>query len=248
MELLTSYILLKRPSSVGTLKKPNLARKIVFYLPLCYKFFVFFVFLTFMGCCSHRSDVRNYSTDDFATIKPDHNKKLALHRFEQAACHLLYKIVPANKKLLCWKCFPLFLPWMLFGNDDDGLFGEGPHAYYSLKDEPSLRKAGNWWLRNPLHNFCFYVIGSADRINSEVDLLRITSDRISIGRYDPIAKTIFASEGSCFYLCLHGGKPFISLRICFNKQQSFDFYIGWRERGNFGIKLNPFCSKSRSNH
>lgn len=76
-------------------------------------------------------------------------------------------------------------------------------------------------VRNPFHNFDFYVIGVADR------------NCVRLGRYPADVFNPYdgwnwaASRYKCIWL------PFISY-----KHNDFKFYIGWRERGNFGLKLN----------
>ena len=78
-----------------------------------------------------------------------------------------------------------------------------------------------WQLRNPLHNFTFYVIGVADK---------------PFTRSGKFPQAVFAPDGgwnwavtkhSCVRL------PFVS----YNGERG-RFYLGWRERGNFGGKVN----------
>jgi len=51
------------------------------------------------------------------------------------------------------------LLWAAFGNDDDGLYGD---ERWRNGREKTWWIALLWWIRNPAHNFCFYVIGDAD--------------------------------------------------------------------------------------
>ena len=123
--------------------------------------------------------------------------------------------------------------WALFGNEDDGVYGEGANF---LPDEPNDSvKARKWWLRNPLHNFCFYVIGSANKVNDEITLFKASRNGIDAFRYKSVGDTVFADSATSIFIALHGKKPFFSLRIG-SETRSFDFYLGWRERGNFGMK------------
>lgn len=76
-----------------------------------------------------------------------------------------------------------------------------------------------WWIRNPFHDLFFYVFGIADK------------PFISVGKYP---NDVFNPKGGwnwavrCYkWLRL----PFISY-IGIIK-----FYVGWRERGNFGVKF-----------
>jgi len=78
-----------------------------------------------------------------------------------------------------------------------------------------------WYLRNPFHNFTFFVIGVADKPFTRV------------GR---CPDEVFNPEGGwnwavCRYKCLR--LPFISYI-----RGGFKVYWGWRANGNFGIKLN----------
>ncbi|MFN4173668.1 MAG: hypothetical protein ACK4HV_00995, partial [Parachlamydiaceae bacterium] len=123
--------------------------------------------------------------------------------------------------------------WALFGNEDDGIYGEDANF---LPNEPNdEKKARKWWIRNPMHNFCFYVIGSADKVNDEITLLKISKKGFDSLSYKPVGDTVFADKGTSLFIALHGKKPFISLRLG-SENRSFDFYMGWRERGNFGLK------------
>lgn len=155
----------------------------------------------------------------------------------EASHHSLYQVIPRHRSQIQWYDIGHWTTWVLFGNDDDGIFGEMTN--YRPDQSCCLLKALCWQCRNPLHNFCFYVIGSAYRRNSELDLLKIGQGKISSGDYRPVGCTVFPYKSSCFYLALHGGKPFISLRLAYTKNVKSEFYLGWRERGNFGIKFLP---------
>lgn len=140
--------------------------------------------------------------------------------------HWLYRFIPEHRASIRWyECgkWPL---WMLFGNDDDGLFGErsGVEGYHACSS--SLSQALRWWLRNPLHNFCFYVIGTADYCNSRWIILHWHR------KQEPNSRLLIA---------LHGGKPFFSVRWAYNTKRKGEVYIGWRERGNFGIKCHLYA-------
>ena len=72
-----------------------------------------------------------------------------------------------------------------------------------------------WHLRNPLHNFTFYVIGIADKEFTRTGCFR--------------------EQGWTWAVCRYGWLrlPFVSYR-----RGGFTFYCGWRDRGNFGFKFN----------
>jgi hypothetical protein len=88
-----------------------------------------------------------------------------------------------------------------------------------------------WYVRNPMKNFTWYVVGIADKTT------------IRSGKYP---RRITKPEGgwnfavsSCKWIRL----PFIS--YC---HKSFVTYIGWRERGNFGMafRFNHENEKNRT--
>jgi hypothetical protein len=112
------------------------------------------------------------------------------------------------------RTMPKWNPVWWFGNVDDP---EPPEWY-----RPGARfRRALWQLRNPLHNFTFYVIGIADR---------------PFTRSGRFANHIFAPAGGwnwaiARHRCLR--LPFVS----FNGER-WRFHLGWRERGNFGAKIN----------
>ncbi len=104
-------------------------------------------------------------------------------------------------------------PKFWFGNLDDPV----PPPDYRPNDPHRVRK---WYYRNSMHNFDFYVIGLADK-----------TFRRS-GRYP--GEVFNPQKGWNWALCKYKWVrlPFVSFH-----RPYFQFYLGWRERGNFGIKL-----------
>jgi hypothetical protein len=96
--------------------------------------------------------------------------------------HRLYQLIPPHRDVIVWYDVGHWCTWTLFGNDDDGIFGEGPCAHYRQDQPNDYAKALAWGCRNPLHNFCFYVIGSAYRKNSGFTVLRPGSGSSSLSR------------------------------------------------------------------
>ncbi|WP_059359722.1 hypothetical protein [Parachlamydia acanthamoebae] len=204
--------------------------------------FWFILFLLFEGCASYKIPTSSflassciYPTIDNTSFPQDATPS---PQKQAALSHWLYRYIPRHRSQIKPYDVGHWLTWSLFGNDDDGIFGEEETAHYRPEYPISASKALCWSLRNPLHNFCFYVIGSAHRKNSEWTLLKMTKKGISIGDYSEEGKIVFANERSCFFAGLHGGKPFLSLRLCYFSHYRSDFYIGWRCRGNFGLKFN----------
>jgi len=65
--------------------------------------------------------------------------------------HWLYRVIPRRRPGLL-----LFVPWALFGNDEDGIFAE--RTSVAGFSEQTLWTAVRWWLRNPCHNLTHHVI------------------------------------------------------------------------------------------
>ena len=105
-------------------------------------------------------------------------------------------------------------PVWWFKNRDD----PKPPDWYKPNDKHRNLK---WSFRNPMHNFDFYVIGVADKKFARCGRFpEKTSD--PRGGWD-----IEATRYKFIWL------PFMSYH-----RPKFDFYLGWRDRGNFGIKFN----------
>ena len=103
-------------------------------------------------------------------------------------------------------------PAWWFGNADDRV----PPKWY--RPGQKLRSA-LWQLRNPLHNFTFYVIGVADQ---------------DFVRYGHEPGKVFARDGGWNWAVIEKGwlrLPFISY-----EGKRLRLYALWRERGNFGLK------------
>jgi len=114
-----------------------------------------------------------------------------------------------------------FNPVFWFGNLDDP---EPPEWY--RRDDPA--RTGKWYRRNVLHNFTFYVIGIADREFEHT------------GRFP--GQIFHPKRGWNWTVCRAG---WLRLPLISYKGRRVVFYIGWRERGNFGLKLN-FRTKTKA--
>jgi hypothetical protein len=109
-----------------------------------------------------------------------------------------------------------FNPIWWFQNADDPM----PPESYRPQDKHRMTK---WRLRNPLHNFTFYVVGVADKTVTRSG--RYPEENFSAkGGWN-----LTATRHSWVYL------PFVSW--C-HGQKGFHFYCGWRSSGNFGFKCN----------
>ncbi len=138
-----------------------------------------------------------------------HINELELYELHQkeAADHWLYQWIPRHRTQMVWYD-ARWLGWALFGNDDDEYLLKDRSHLFKPNYPDGLKKAGAWMLRNPLHNFCYYVIGSAGCINNESTIFKLNEKGISYFTYERIATTVFAGKGTSIFLGLHGGKPF----------------------------------------
>ena len=105
-------------------------------------------------------------------------------------------------------------PLWSFGNAND----PAPPAWYRPND---ACRRWLWHLRNPLHNFTHYVIGVSDK---------------PVTRTGRFPGAVFAPDGGWNWAVTRYRwrlLPFISYEGRFAR-----FYLGWRESGNFGGKLN----------
>jgi hypothetical protein len=99
-------------------------------------------------------------------------------------------------------------------NDDQPV----PPDWYRPEEKHRVLK---WHLRNPFHNFTYYVIGTCDKRT-------FRSGRYPEANTNPHGGWNFAVSRRGWF-----PRPFVDYR-----RGSFEFYFGWQRRGNFGIKLN----------
>lgn len=84
------------------------------------------------------------------------------------------------------------------------------------------RRLQKWRWRNPGHNFTFYVIGIADK------------EFVRTGRHpEHVFKPGGGLNWAMSFRRWHPPLPFVSWQ-----SRHLSTYFGWRERGNFGMKLN----------
>ena len=105
-------------------------------------------------------------------------------------------------------------PLWSFGNAND----PEPPAWYRPGDSS---RRWRWHLRNPLHNFTHFVIGVSDK---------------PVTRTGRFPGAVFAPGGGWNWAVTRYRwrlLPFISY-----EGRLARFYLGWRESGNFGGKLN----------
>ena len=159
------------------------------------------------------------------------------HRAQE---HALYQVIPRHRSQVRWYDLPRWIHWGLLGNDDDGIFGESQPVPYSTNIHAGtfLR----WSTRNPLHNFSFYVVGSAHwKRHYHAAMFSIADGRVRA--FTRGEKKVFDSDNS-FKIAFNDFKPFIALQFSHFKNRRFQFYVGWRERGNLGFKLRPWAKRT----
>jgi hypothetical protein len=93
-----------------------------------------------------------------------------------------------------------------------------PPEWYKPDDRHRVMK---WHFRNPFHNFDNYVIGVADK------------KFVRSGKYPE--RNSNRNGGWDFEVAR---RKLVLLPFLSYQRGGFNFYFGWRERGNFGIKLN----------
>jgi hypothetical protein len=130
----------------------------------------------------------------------------------QGKWHSFHRKVPSSlpKIETCEKMNPV---WWLKNADDPV-----PPDWYRPGEKGRALK---WSLRNPFHNFTHYVIGVADK------------PFVRSGRYPRDISNPHGGWNFAVTKYKWVRLPFISYR-----RGRFEFYLGWRVRGNFGIKIN----------
>jgi hypothetical protein len=104
-------------------------------------------------------------------------------------------------------------PKWWFGNADDP---EPPDDYRPGDAHRTLK----WYVRNPFHNAFYYVIGVRDR------------ERTVTGRYP---SDTFAPHGGWNVAVTRYKTLYLPL-VSYTRSR-FQFYLGWRASGGFGIKF-----------
>ena len=121
----------------------------VYYLFFCLvKALLSFLIMAFAGgCASYKISTREISQ----TLDQDSKRLAAPDCFdvnENAAFdHPLYNIIPRHRSQIRWYDAGHWTTWMLFGNDDDGIFGEARKKPYKPDQPPGFQKALVWFCR-----------------------------------------------------------------------------------------------------
>lgn len=179
-------------------------------------------------------------TTSFAQTRSGENAELYTAVEQQALEHPLYFAIPRHRSQVHWYDMPRWVHWSLLGNDDDGIFGEGQRVPYSTNIHAGTFV--RWSIRNSLHNFSFYVVGSAQwRRHYHAVLFSVSGGGVRI--FSTGEKKVFDSDNS-FKIAFNDFKPFIGFQFAHFKNRVFQFYVGWRDRGNLGFKLRPWAKST----
>ena len=186
------------------------------------------------GCASYHNSAQKYvnygiEQSKYAEIR------------EEASRHSLYEIIPRHREQIEWYDVPHWTAWALLGNEDDGIFGEARRTPYSKNI--TSKTFCSWNTRNPLHNFNFYFIGTAQETNhSHFSLINL--ERGSSHVFSPQKPSLSQKKGLYFNISLADFLPFLSWNVPVGKTRDFDGYLGWRPDGAFGIKFRPAKKKN----
>lgn len=106
---------------------------------------------------------------------------------------------------------------------------DSPLPDWWLPDEADMaRRRRRWYLRNPMHNFTHYVIGVADR---------------HFHRVGGHAAEVWNPGGGANFAVIRCG-PWLRLPFVSYRGEHLEFYLGWRDSGNFGMALRHAHAKS----
>lgn len=136
-------------------------------------------------------------------------------------------LMPVRTNLPSIHFYDKINPIWWFGNADE------PKAPPWYRPGKPLRNV-QWYIRNPFANFANYVIGVGDK-----ETTRYGRYPTKIGNPNGGWNVAWTRYGILFL-------PFVDYKHSYKVKEgelpgshgAFEFYFGWRERGNFGIKLN----------
>lgn len=151
---------------------------------------------------------------------------------EEALEHEIYSVIPFQIEQM-YPFDPRYLTWYLFGNDEDGVFGEGIAEGNPYSSDINYKTFIRWnFLRNPMHNFKYYPpLGSAC-LKKHWNLSIVRYDKNGFGVFRNDKTGVFGAGKNAFKINLNDLKPLVSLKL-----GNFETYFGWREKGNFGTSF-----------
>ncbi len=148
---------------------------------------------------------------------------------DTGADHWLYSVVPPSYE----KAKGLSLiTWAIFGNDEDGIFGE--RSSVPTYGKQSVRNFGRWWMRNPFHNLCAHVL----RWQTSKAFVLVESP--GKNHFHERTHRNWVTPGRQFQITLV--PVFVSWRT-----DTWEGYLGWREDGALGIAMRRAANTRRLN-
>jgi len=150
----------------------------------------------------------------------------------------LYDYVPRKREQL--HCLdPRWLTWCLLGNEEDGIFGEYAGAKpYSTNINFRVFLAWSV-LRNPLHNFDRYTIGSA-AWKRHYDFSVLSFGGAATARAMSNSAKWKKTDDPVFDFGFNDFKPYLKCN-----PWRIDFFLGWRRGGAFEIKCRVDSKKRK---
>ncbi len=187
------------------------------------------------GCASYKISTPDYVRPNFREHLTDYKNDMLRDKAKE---HFLYRVVPLSSEQIKPYDIGHWITWNLFGNENNGIFGEDCKKPYS-QDINALTFI-RWTTRNPLSNFTKYTLGKRTEERNSFALLRANDKFLFMQKdEDP---GIFAKTPVSFNLELNHYKPFLAFKFPVFPKRRFDFYLGWRPDNTFGIKLRPFTN------
>ncbi len=163
---------------------------------------------------------------------------------KNASEHSLYNAIPRHRAQIKAYDALHWTTWALFGNDDDGIFGENYSPPYSTNI--NFAAFSSWFARNPAHNFCFYAVGSAQwKKHHSFSVFRLGNMETALLSKDK--PEVFSKESLGIKFNINDYKPFLSLHFPLPFSREFQSYAGWRGGGSLGFALRINKKKDKSN-
>ena len=144
--------------------------------------------------------------------------------------HPVYNYIPRKREQIKWFDIGHRFNSGLLGNDDDGVFGE--RAGFSTNI--TMKTFWAWQRRNPLHNFTFYVIGSA-QWKKHHHFAVIKADHVETKLFTVKHTKVTGESQRAFLFTFNDYKPFTLFRLF-----GMEGYLGWRATGNFGAAFRKW--------
>ena len=138
-------------------------------------------------------------------------------------------------------CDPRHVTWFVFGNDADGIFGEGMSPERPYSTNINCLTWFKWDVtRNFGHNMLFYPpLGSAC-FDRHWNWSLFQADNKGVAAFTRDRTGVFGEGASSFKLNLNDLKPCVALKL-----GRFESYLGWRERGNLGASCRFHRKKKK---